>query len=156
MRNFSDNCCRENQNTYFTFNVFPPRKSYPLWDNVEKCGTLRLATDGNTIRRMRFALWIPKAANTHSEYVILIAFPLQQWLTNGKPRSRVTGLLLEFLTLEYGTMRRDSSVSIVTRSGVDGPGIESRWGGEIFRTRPDRPLGPTQPPVQWVPGISRR
>jgi hypothetical protein len=27
-------------------------------------------------------------------------------------------------------------------------------GGEIFRTRRDRPLGPTQPPVQWVPGLS--
>jgi hypothetical protein len=25
---------------------------------------------------------------------------------------------------------------------LDGSGIESRWGGEIFRTRPDRPLGP--------------
>jgi len=24
--------------------------------------------------------WIPKATNTHSGYVILIAFPLQQWL----------------------------------------------------------------------------
>jgi hypothetical protein len=24
--------------------------------------------------------WIPKATNTHSEYVILTAFPLQQWL----------------------------------------------------------------------------
>jgi hypothetical protein len=30
--------------------------------------------------RMRVACWIPKAINTHSEYVILIAFPLQQWL----------------------------------------------------------------------------
>jgi hypothetical protein len=29
---------------------------------------------------MRFACWIPKATITHSEYVILIAFPLQQWL----------------------------------------------------------------------------
>ena len=27
-----------------------------------------------TIRRMRFECWIPKATNTHSEYVILIAF----------------------------------------------------------------------------------
>ena len=25
-------------------------------------------------------------------------------------------------------------------------------GGEIFRSRPDRPLGPTQPPIQGVPG----
>ena len=30
--------------------------------------------------RMRIACWITKATNTHSEYVILIAFPLQQWL----------------------------------------------------------------------------
>jgi hypothetical protein len=29
---------------------------------------------------MRIALWITKATNAHSEYVIVIAFPLQQWL----------------------------------------------------------------------------
>jgi len=29
-------------------------------------------------------------------------------------------------------------VSIVTAYGLDGPGIEFRW-GEIFRTSPDRP-----------------
>jgi len=29
---------------------------------------------------MRIACWISKTKNTHSEYVILIAFPLQQWL----------------------------------------------------------------------------
>jgi len=29
---------------------------------------------------MHFVCWIPKAKNTHSEYVILSAFPLQQWL----------------------------------------------------------------------------
>ena len=33
-----------------------------------------------TIWRMRIAWCIPKATNTHSQYVILIAFPLQQWL----------------------------------------------------------------------------
>jgi hypothetical protein len=33
-----------------------------------------------TIRRIRIACWIHKAIDTHSEYVILIAFPLQQWL----------------------------------------------------------------------------
>ena len=31
-----------------------------------------------TIWRMRIACWILKATNTHSDYVILIAFPLQQ------------------------------------------------------------------------------
>ena len=33
-----------------------------------------------TIWRVRIACWIPKATNTPSEYVILLAFPLQQWL----------------------------------------------------------------------------
>jgi hypothetical protein len=32
------------------------------------------------ILQMRIACWIPEATNTHSQYVILIAFPLQQWL----------------------------------------------------------------------------
>jgi len=33
-----------------------------------------------TIRRMRIACWIPKATDAHPEYVIIIAFTLQQWL----------------------------------------------------------------------------
>ena len=33
-----------------------------------------------TMWRMRIGCWIPKARNTPSECVILIAFPLQQWL----------------------------------------------------------------------------
>jgi len=38
-------------------------------------------------------------------------------------------------------MGRDSSVSIVTRYGMDFQGIEPRR-DEIFRTCPDRPWGP--------------
>ena len=33
-----------------------------------------------TISPTRIACWITKATNTHSEYVTLIVFPLQQWL----------------------------------------------------------------------------
>ena len=47
---------------------------------MEKYGTARQATDGNTIQRMRFESWITKATNTHSECVIFVAFPRQQWL----------------------------------------------------------------------------
>ena len=32
-----------------------------------------------TVWRMNILLWIRKATNTHSEYVVVIAFPLQQW-----------------------------------------------------------------------------
>ena len=40
----------------------------------------RQITEVNIIERMCFACWVPKAKDTHSEHVILIAFPLQQWL----------------------------------------------------------------------------
>jgi hypothetical protein len=33
-----------------------------------------------TTWRMRIALWITKATVKHPEYVVLIVFPLQQWL----------------------------------------------------------------------------
>ena len=46
-----------------------------------------------------------------------------------------------------------NSIGIATDYGLDGPG-SNPGGDEIFR--PSRPaLGPTQPPVQWVPGFSR-
>jgi len=34
----------------------------------------------SVVRRMRFACWIIKATDTHFEYPILIALPLQQCL----------------------------------------------------------------------------
>jgi hypothetical protein len=47
-----------------------------------------------------------------------------------------------------------SVVGIATAYGLDGPGIESRWGRDFLHlSRPD--LRPTQPPIQWVPGLSR-
>ena len=45
-----------------------------MWKNIVKQGRPQL-----TIWRIRIAYWKPMATNTHSEYIILIAFPLQQW-----------------------------------------------------------------------------
>jgi hypothetical protein len=42
-----------------------------------------------TVWRVRIARWVPKATNTHVEYVILIAFPLQ-------PRLKECNLMLRY------------------------------------------------------------
>ena len=55
------------------------RKSTRLWDNVEK-NIVRWGRIQTIIWCMRIACWIPKATNPHSEYVILIAFQVPQWV----------------------------------------------------------------------------
>jgi len=49
---------------------------------MSKYGRARQATDDNIIRRMRIVCWITKFTNTHSEYVILIAFDSKNGYTN--------------------------------------------------------------------------
>jgi hypothetical protein len=61
---------------------------------------------------------------------------------------------LDFNGVLYFGRGRDISVGIATDYGLDGPGIKSWWGRDFLHmSRPA--LGPTQSPVQWVPGLSR-
>jgi hypothetical protein len=46
-----------------------------MWKNIANPDRPQM-----TVWLMHIACWITKAANTHSKYIILIAFPLQQWL----------------------------------------------------------------------------
>jgi len=60
--------------------IFFPRKSFRLWENVEIYCKARQVTGENIIRHMHFACWIPQTKNTHSEYMIVIAFGRQHLL----------------------------------------------------------------------------
>ena len=62
--------------------------------------------------------------------------------------SRVLELFFKNILMFAG---QDRVGGIAARYGMDGPGIESRCGRDF--THLSRPaLGPTQSPVQWVPG----
>ena len=87
IKNVSNKCCRENQNTHFMFGNFFFENRYfyeVMWKNVVEQDRLRI------IWRMRIECWIPKAKNIHSQYATLIAFPLQQRLLVGTSIIRYT------------------------------------------------------------------
>jgi hypothetical protein len=108
MRNISDKLCGENQNTHFRFsNFFFSRKSYLyeiIWKNIVEPGKQQM-----TIWRMRTAFWIPKATNTHSEYVTRISFPLQPWFHEGS--CLVTTCRIYFISFPYVLYCSSASLS---------------------------------------------
>jgi hypothetical protein len=77
MRNVSDKSCRENQNIYVKNNFFFENLAiYEItWKNI-----VRPDTPHMTIWCIHITYYVPKATNTHSEYVILISFSRQQLL----------------------------------------------------------------------------
>jgi len=76
MRNVSHKSCRENQSTRFMFNNFFPENFAVYetkWKNISELGRSQMK-----IWHMFIACWVHKATDECTEYVILIAFPLQQ------------------------------------------------------------------------------
>jgi hypothetical protein len=62
-------------------------------------------------------------------------------------------VFLVFFPLCISSVGRDSSVGIATRYRLDGHCIESRWGRDFPHLSRPTALGPTQPPVQCIPGL---
>jgi hypothetical protein len=96
-----------------------------------------------TIWRMRIACWIPTAINTHSEDVILIVCPLQQWFTNATQcyvkRTLLYCILLGFIKvtlLRAGYPRNLGSIASKSKRFISS------------QKSPDRL---SDPPIQSVP-----
>jgi len=85
--NVSDKNCTQNQNIFYVQFFF--RKSSHLWHNGER-NIAQKDRPQKTIRRTRFAFWVTKATNTHSEHLIFIVFPLQQCLGKSASMLRST------------------------------------------------------------------
>jgi hypothetical protein len=68
MRNVSDKSCRQNQNTHFTFNNVFFKRNRAIYEIMYK-NTVELSRPQMKTQCMHIACWIPKATNTHSEYV---------------------------------------------------------------------------------------
>jgi len=77
MKNVSDKNCREIQN-HILHSVTFLRKSCHLWYNAKN--VVEPDRTQMAILRIRITCWITEATDTDSEYVMLIAFPLQRRL----------------------------------------------------------------------------
>jgi len=77
-----------------------------MWKNILEPGRPE-----TTIRCKKIACCIPKATNTHSQYVILITFPLQKWLNERGSTLRYTHIsYLVFIDVELVGVQPKTSV----------------------------------------------
>jgi hypothetical protein len=105
MRSFSDKVVTKIKTHILCSTTFF-LKSCLLWDSVEKYDSIRQATDGYLIGRMRFACWTTKARTTHSEYVKLIT------------RTRLIVTLYVYACFVCVTTRVTVTVEVLKLSGV--------------------------------------
>jgi hypothetical protein len=82
---FGQKLCRKSKHIICSITFLKSCLYEIMWKNIVEPDWPQI-----TIRRMCIEYWITKPTNTHSEYVILIAFPLQQFLHERSSMIRYT------------------------------------------------------------------
>ena len=106
-----------------------------MWKNIVQRDWLQM-----TIWRMRFAFWINEATHTdtHSEYVIYIDFPRQQWL-----REHVSMFPHRYIAcLELCQCRKHTAVATCSSSCI----LHGSWDGAMSMVSR---LGATFPRIEY-------
>ena len=115
-KNVFDNICTENRNTHIMFSIFlfENHAVYRImWKNTVEQGTTQM-----TKWHIHIACWIPKATNTHTGYVILIAFPLQWRLFECTSMLRYTYTAFLFLSKTSSGDLGSQTIFMQTRTYV--------------------------------------
>ena len=138
-----EGCC--SQLVFETFRIsqvdspFPAHKSPPLLPGVSQVNSFHAFQP--CCFNIHFDIFHPSTPRS-SKWSFSIRFPHQISLSFPHKWSCAASLArIDVIPLHVVTSGRDSSVGMATLYGLEGQGIESRW-GEIFRTYPDRPSGP--------------
>jgi hypothetical protein len=92
---------------------------------MRKCGKIFVERGWPqmTIWFMLIACWIPKATNTHSSWVTLITFPLQQWLHERASTLRYAYIAYLVIFVFIGTETKILITSHAYDIGVYFPGV---------------------------------
>jgi hypothetical protein len=112
--------------------TLPVRSTYQVWISIELLSSVVICGSFQPLHT--YFMGSSFSSATTASYKRLSTVIVNWWT-----------LFISFSSFNFyriqDYMGRDSAASIATCYGLDGPGVESRWGG-IFRTRWDRPRGP--------------
>ena len=108
VRNVSGKNFRAIQNTHFILNTpSPPPENRAVYEVMWK-SILEPGKSQMTIWRVRITCFITEATDTHSDYVIIITFPRQQWLRERLTLLRCACTLPFLLDIERNTIEAPS------------------------------------------------
>jgi len=101
MRNISEKRCKENHNTRFMFNNVLS-KIVRFYEIMQRSMVEPDSPQITVQWHISLARWITEATDTHSEYVTLVVFPLQQWLRERASILRLYAHCLPCFMAEHG------------------------------------------------------